>query len=162
MQDIMVAKQEKDFIFMNKLSLFFSIALSVFLSSCKDNNNDGNTSFFPDVQVQVYVDLNLPPYSTDLALPQSYVYLPEGYRGIVLYRTINDEFVAFDRTCPNNTSNTAAYISVDSSSFYFTCGECSSQFDVNMGAVVKGSAKRGLKQYFIRRSGSVIHISNTP
>lgn len=153
---------------MNKLKLIFCVV--AFCFACKKNSNN-NTAFFPDVQVDTYVDLNLPPYNTELALPQSYVYLDNvGYRGIVLYRTINDEFVAFDRTCPYKTSDNCAYVSVDSSNFYYTCGQfspnwkpcCNSQFDVRMGAVTRGPAERSLKQYFISRNGSTLHISNTP
>lgn len=167
---IMGAKQEKDFIIMNNKAVFLIIlSLGWMLCSCEDDSEGNNIAFFPEVQVNTSVNILFPQFSS-LNLIQGYVYLPEGYRGIVLYRTITDEFVAFDRTCPFNTNNTCAYITVDSNGFYYRCGQyspswtpcCDSRFDVNTGTVVSGSARRGLKQYFTRRDNNIIYISNTP
>jgi len=170
MQVITDVKREKVFMIMSNkniyiLFLFFAFALA----SCKDDSDGNNTAFFPEVQVNTSVNLLFPQFSA-LSLIQGYVYLPDGYRGIVLYRTVTDEFVAFDRTCPYNTNNTCAYITVDSTGFYYRCGQynpnwtpcCDSKFDANTGMVSVGPARRGLKQYFTRRDGNVIYISNTP
>ncbi len=169
MRGTMGAKPVKDFILMNKLILFLCLLPAVFISSCKDETGDVNSDFFPDVQVNTNINLLLPQYSA-LSLVQGYVYLPDGYRGVVVYRTIADEFVAFDRTCPYNTSEACAFVSTDSSGFYFRCGQyapsfkpcCDSRFDANTGTAVSGPAKRGLKTYFTRRDGNIIYISSIP
>lgn len=169
MPDTMEEKQERVFTTMNKLNRFFLLLCVLMIAACKDDNETNNTDFFPEVQVNTNINLRLPQYS-NLSLITGHVYLTEGYRGIVVYRTISDEFVAYDRTCPHNTSQACSYVSLDSNNIYLKCGQynpswkpcCDSKFDAATGSYNSGPAKRGLKPYFVRRDGDMIYISSIP
>ncbi len=163
---ILVEKPVKDFIGMNKLLFLFLILLVI--GSCKDEDNT-NADFFSPVQVYLSINLNLPAY-TNLSLPQGYVYESGGNKGIIIYHTIFNEYVAFDRTCPLNPTDACSYVSVDSTNSFYRCGHytsswqacCNSKFDPANGSVLSGSAKRALKQYYVRQDGSTLIITNTP
>ncbi len=171
MPAILEKKQAEDFISM-KNNIIITVLLSVIalVSSCEEDSNSNSTDFFPEVQVNTNVNLLLPQYNS-LSLLQGYVYLPEGYRGIILYRTAGDEFVAFDRTCPYNTTTPCSYVIADSSNFTFKCGQyngstyepcCDSRFDASTGIRLSGPAQRSLKQYYTRRTENIIYISSFP
>ena len=148
MLDITVVKQVKAFTLMNKLTCI--ILLLLFTNQgCKDNNLN-NQDFFTPIQVYLNINLSLPSYAP-LTIPQGFVYEPGGNRGIIIYRTIYNEYVAFDRT----------------SSFY-RCGQydpywkgcCNSKFDPATGTPIEGAARRALKQYFVRQEGNILFITN--
>ena len=167
---IMEEKQERVFILMHKI-----IAISIILfagicsSSCKKDTVDPTNDFFPPVQVYTSINLLFPAF-TDLNNLQGYAYLPEGNRGIVVYHTIDDRYVAYDRTCSFNTKEACAFVSVDSTRVHLKCGQykpdfkpcCNSSFDPNSGVVVSGDAKVPLKQYFVSHQGNTITISSSP
>jgi nitrite reductase/ring-hydroxylating ferredoxin subunit len=149
---------------------FFLLCLIAIVCACKDNTKDNtNTEFFPPVQVNTNINLSFPQYA-DLNNIQGYAYLPEGHRGIVVYHTIDDRFVAFDRTCSFNTDQACAYVSMDSNRVQLRCGQfnpaftpcCNSVFDAASGTATSGNAKIPLKQYFTSKQGNVIFISNIP
>ncbi len=163
---IMEKKQGKDFIRMSK---WLTLIVCVFtLSTCKENSINNNNDFFTPVQVYLLINLNLPSYSP-LTVPQGFVYETGGNKGIVIYHTIYDEYVAFDRTCPHEPANSCSYISVDSSSTFYRCGQynpswipcCNSKFDPATGNATSGAAKRALRQYNVRRDGDNLIVTNT-
>jgi hypothetical protein len=172
MQDIMAVKVEKDFIRMNRL-LLFVFSLSMLSQACKKSNTNSatTTDFFTPVHVNTQVDMSFAQYMA-LNQLQGYVYLSGvGNKGIVVYHTIEDQYVAFDRTCPVNATQTCAYVSVDSVPTRYRCGQhtasgwvkcCNSTFDATYGSPIAGEAKQGLKQYYTAKSGTVIYISSTP
>ena len=163
----MGAKQVRGFIPMNRF--YFFILLAVLALSCKKSTTDPSQDFFPPVQVNTSVNLLL-PQNINLSIAQGYVYLPEGYRGIIVFHTTDDHFVAFDRACPYQTSDSCARISVDSSGVWFRCGTyspswkpcCNSKFDPVYGTVLTLPAKRSLKQYYTSKQDQVIYISSSP
>jgi nitrite reductase/ring-hydroxylating ferredoxin subunit len=168
MPDIMGEKQERGF--MTTPRVIFFLFLFIASSACKDSDTQNtNTDFFPPVQVNTNINLSFPQYS-DLNNIQGYAYLTEGYRGIIVYHTIDDRFVAFDRTCSYNTNQACAYVSMDSNRVQLRCGQfnpaftpcCNSVFDAASGTVISGNARIPLRQYFTSRQGNVIYISNVP
>lgn len=167
MRAITAKKQGKDFIRMNKWLIL--IACALMLSNCKEDTINNNNDFFTPVQVYLLVNLNLPSYSP-LTVPQGYVYETGGNKGIVIYHTIYDEYVAFDRTCPHNPTDVCSYVSVDSSATFFRCGQykpnwtpcCNSKFNPVNGDATSGEAKRALRQYVVRQDGNTLVITNNP
>lgn len=165
----MAKKQVKDFIRMSsKIWLLLGVS-ALLLSNCKEDDVNTNTDFFTPVQVYLNINLNLPNY-TALGNVQGFVYEPGGNRGIIIYHTVFNEFVAFDRTCPHNPGDSCSTVSVDSSSAFFRCGKynpawvpcCNSKFDPATGSPLEGPAKRALKQYFVRQDGGNLIVTNTP
>ncbi len=153
---------------MNRLLLVF-VLLFVSITSCQKSTVDPNTDFFPAKQVSTSVDLHLPQYF-DLNNPQGFVYINAGYRGIILYHTTDDKFVAYDRTCPYQTDKSCAYVTVDSSRIFFRCGHydttwnacCNSKFDPASGMPYTLPAQRALKQYYTSKRDNIIEINSSP
>jgi nitrite reductase/ring-hydroxylating ferredoxin subunit len=177
MPDITEEKQERDFTVMNKIvSIIAIIALAFTLQQCKKGNDiDGNTDFFPPVQVKTQLNLNLPQY-IPLTFPQGYIYLPEGNKGIIVYHTPQGGYVAYDRTCSYKPDSACSKVVVDSSLASIRCGSyepnatpsfkpcCSSRFDLNTGIALELPAKYPLKGYYTSfdESQKILYISSTP
>lgn len=170
MQDIMDAKVEKDSIRMKVSSLFIATFILLAPIACKKNSNTPTSDFFNPVYVYQTVDLTFAQY-TQLNNLQGYVYLTGGNKGIILYHTIDDQFVAFDRTCPVRPDSSCAYVSVDSVPTRYRCGQpgssgwkicCHSLFDAAYGTQLSGEATRGLKTYYTMKQGSVVYVSSNP
>lgn len=166
MPDTMDVKQVKAFIVMNRILSIITLVLLTTLG-CKDATTNTNQDFFTPVQVYLNINTQLPSYAP-LTIPNGFVYEPGGNKGIIIYRTIYNEYVAFDRTCPNNPTEACSYISMDSSLAYFRCGQydpywkgcCNSKFDPATGTPIEGAAKRPLKQYFVRQEGNTLIVTN--
>lgn len=159
------AKQGKDFIIMNKLIALVAL-MGFTLSNCKDNTVTSQ-DFFTPVQVYLNINMSLPSYAP-LTIPQGFVYEAGGNKGIIIYRTIYNEYVAFDRTCPNNPTDACSYISMDSTSAFYRCGQydpswkacCNSKFDPATATPIEGAAKRPLKQYIVKQDGNTLIVTN--
>jgi len=159
----------------NQRSICSYIGILVLLfSSCngKKNKVDPNLDFFPPVFVDFYVNLSLPDAAA-LQFPQGWIYRNGGNKGIIIYNTGfegPDKFQAYDRTCPYKPDSTCSYVSVDSNSVYFVCGQynpnfkpcCGSKFYANGASPFFGPASRALHSYFVRQEGNALRISNSP
>ncbi len=177
MRDILDEKLKRDFILMNKIFVYFCIT-GFFLSCSKSSNTStAGTDFFLPVTVNVKILLTDPRY-IQLAQMQGWIYEPnvgnQG-KGIVIYHTINDVFVAFDRTCPVTPTQDCAFVSMDSSGTFYKCsqyinsgktcttgGFCNSKFLPDNGFPISGTAKVPLKQYVVKSDGTYLYITNTP
>jgi len=162
---------------MNKKNTFFILmtACCLVFVQCKKNTIDPNQDFFPPVQVYTNLNLNLPT-NIGLTFPQGYLYLPQGNKGIVVYNSPNNGYVAYDRTCSYNPTEACAAVTVDSNYIGLRCGTyqvgatpsfkpcCESIFDLNTSIVSKGPATRPLKQYFTSYdvSTNILYISSSP
>ena len=122
---------------------------------------DENQSNIPTVFVDIYIDLNDPLYSK-LTLPGSYEYITGGVNGILVYHTINDEYQAFERTCPYDPDCGKVY--VDEDNFNAVDSDCcGSEFSLLLnGTVVQGPAVYPLKMYgaFFDINTNTLHIKN--
>lgn len=83
------------------LSLIFLIFSSLFIfKSC--GNTEDTVSCFPDVNIDVVLNLNLPTYF-DLQTVGGWIYVDEqsdGTRGLIIVRTTNG-FKIYDRNAPH-------------------------------------------------------------
>jgi Rieske Fe-S protein len=156
---------------------FALLAIALVFTTCKKNQNQNQQGdFFNPVNVDFYVNLNLPGYA-DLQFANGYVYEQgQGYkqRGIIIYNTGfegQEKYVAFDRSCPVNVDSVCSYVSVETSGIFYKCGQfngstftscCGSRFVASNGSQIEGPAKRGLRQYYVRNLGSQLHITATP
>ncbi len=155
------------------------ILITIFFSACKKNNNTNNANidFFSPVPVDFTINLDL-PNAADLKFPNGYfIQTNAGYkqRGVMVYNTGfsgTEQYVAFDRTCPFKPDSSCSYISLDSSTLFFRCGQyngmgkfspcCNSKFTAMNGSQVSGPATRGLRQYYVGNYGSQLRVTNTP
>ncbi|OYU97661.1 MAG: hypothetical protein CFE21_05055 [Bacteroidetes bacterium B1(2017)] len=163
----------------NKIGFFLVLLAAFAFTTCKkDAKNVSNLDFFTQVQVDFYINLDLPLYA-DLNFANGYVYEKNyGYktRGVIVYNTGftgPDQFVAFDRSCPYKVDSSCSYVSVDSSTLYFRCGQyngvggkfnpcCNSKFVASNGSQMSGPADRPLHAYYVSVLGRQLHITNTP
>ena len=108
---------------------------------------DKNEIPFPNVSVYAILSLD-----TELGnvLPGNYVEVDgHGVGGLIIFRADQNEFLAFDRACTYEASNTCQLEDDDS---FYECPCCGSRFwmagnaDI-AGSVYQGPASYALKQY---------------
>ena len=113
----------------------------------------------PNVYVNMYLDISSTLY-VELATVGGYVYLTGGYRGLIVYRSSNEQFVAFERCCPYDADLSSAVVKVDPSGLTMTDSTCMSTYLILDGSVVSGPATMPLKQYNTSFNGDDLHIFN--
>jgi hypothetical protein len=95
----------------------------------------------------VYVNLQLYPNSMDFIPVGGYKYVNGGYRGIIVYRQLQDEFSVYERCCPYDPEQTRARVYVDASGSTCTDSVCKSQFILYDGSPFKGLSPYSLMKY---------------
>ena len=142
---------------MRKCAVLFFVLL--FIVSCKKKDNNINQyEDIPQIGINVYLQLDQPAYF-NLSAIGGYVYLNEGSRGIIVYRTI-DAYKAYERHSPYRSSEDCAVVSVDSSAIFAT-EECDGiQYYLTDGTVATGNATVPLLQYQTRESQGSLHVFN--
>lgn len=113
----------------------------------------------PDIPY-IYVDRTLYPNSLDYIAVGGYKYINEGYRGIVIYRLLSDQFVIFERCCPYDPEVSTARISVDPSGLTCTDSTCMSKFIITDGSPISGPSPFSLMQYRYSYDGETLRIFN--
>jgi hypothetical protein len=154
-----------------KITFFIIISLFAFVSlSCQKEKND----VIPDVYVDFYISLNDPQFFS-LTAPLNYAYVnastnnmgskAAGYdnNGIIVFRSQEYEFLAFDRTCPYDFAVNAISVKVNvEDMLYAVCPECKSKYALpNFGTPLSGSvSKYPLKNYKTSFDGVNVHVWN--
>jgi len=138
------------------------IPLLLIFSTCKDPDNDYYD--IPDVYVNYLLNMDLPQYA-DLKFPGGFVYVAnEGYNGIIVYHTLDDQYIALERTCTYQPLEECSVIYADDSGLFLRCGKeegrcCDSKFEMD-GTVLKGPALYPLKPYLVSRMGNNLTITS--
>ena len=139
-------------------SLFYlicSLSILIVVGSCKKDSH--NT--VPNTAVDIYMYTNNPSF-INLTAIGGWVYITGGVRGILVYRKSSSDFMAYDRNCTYQSSNSCATVWVDASNIMATDTCCNSKFSIFDGAVTQGPAGLPLKTYATTFDGSVLHIYN--
>ena len=111
----------------------------------------------------VYVSLMLNPNGTEysqLNVVNGWETVTGGYNGILIFRRLQNEFVAFERACPYDPRTTGAQIRVDKSGITCYCPICGSKFIMNDGTPYAGPSHYPLKQYTTAYDGATLYITN--
>ena len=149
-----------------KITLTGLIAI-VMLAACEEKNPDEGYALIPDVHISREINIKQPEYD-DLNHPGGYVYLDEGFRGVIVVQTYENRFKALERACPSAPKKTCARATVDSSRLFIGCGnyadsqwqECTqSKFNLD-GSVMEGPADRPMKSYHLQKDGDFLLITN--
>ncbi len=140
---------------------YLSLSVIVFLLiastwSCGEKQKHDS---IPEVPVNLYLDINSTMY-IELNTIGGWVYLTGGYKGILIYRISVDEFVAYDRACPYDPFDAASRIVMDPSGLTCSDSNCTSQFGILDGSVIKGPATIPLKRYNTYYDGNILSVSN--
>jgi nitrite reductase/ring-hydroxylating ferredoxin subunit len=118
--------------------------------------NSYSQAAFPTVTV----NLSYPQYQR-LKMDGGYVYIEgAGLRGVILYRSGENAYIAFERACPHHPEESCAIVQVDGSSLYMIDHCCKSTFNFSDGQPTGGPAQRPLLQYRIEITGPTLKISD--
>ena len=117
-----------------------------------------SSSFVPYVPVDFQFSSSAPS-AYPLNTPGGHIYLPIGYRGVLVYRQNLDTYIATDRACPHNPSDPKEQVAVDSSGLYAVCPACSSRYSLD-GTLLKGPSTQSLRTYNVDAGSDAIHIYN--
>jgi nitrite reductase/ring-hydroxylating ferredoxin subunit len=124
--------------------------------SCKKENKNG----IPLVAVDLTLYINNPSYS-DLHVSGGWAYITGGVKGIILFRSSVDEFIAYERNCTYQPYNNCSIVDVDSTNIFIVDIDCcNSKFSIIDGVPVNGPASQLLKQYSTSYDGNVLRIYN--
>lgn len=132
--------------------LIFSLLM---ISACDDKAaNDG----IPQVIVNEILNLNNYQYQA-LGVIGGYVYLNAGVRGIILYRSSSNEYLAIEQNCTFQPMDPCANVSVDKSTLFLIDTCCNSTFDFN-GFPTGGPATYPLRLYSTSVNQNFLTITN--
>lgn len=135
------------------------LAMMFWASSCKKDKLNDQLGI-PYFKVDQYVLLSSPQH-LQLNAVGGWTYLNGGSRGIVLYHRGFEDYVAFDRHCTWQTSETCGLVSVDSTGVFLNCACCTSKFSLVDGSTMNGPAINGLLQYNAQISApGTLHVWN--
>jgi nitrite reductase/ring-hydroxylating ferredoxin subunit len=109
------------------------------------------------VNITLYIN---DPQNVSLTTIGGWLYVNGGNRGIVVHRISQNQFVAFDRTCPYRPDETASQVSVDSSNVILEDRSCGSKFLLSDGSAIQTPALVPLKAYTTAFDGNAIRIVN--
>ncbi len=134
------------------------LGLIAIIFACNKNDDPNNPQgYIPNVPVNFYIS----PNTIDYIPAGSWKYYDnEGYRGIVVYRVDQYNFMAYERTCPYDPNKDCAQVEVDPASFTLIDSCCMSRFNIIDGMPVSGPSTYPLKQYFTEFDGNLLHIFN--
>ncbi len=154
----------------SKIIIFLIVvAFTVALSSCKNEKND----VIPDVYVNFTMDIIYDSEFTDLSAIGNHVIVTSktnnwgssaaGYdnNGIIVYRSLPDEFNAYDRTCPYDYTVNGLSIKVNIDFTQALCPKCSTSYALSAyGTPVSGVGKYPLKNYRTYFDGRYLTVRN--
>ena len=135
--------------------IMFLILPGMLTTSCESNRGQVIPYVKVDVYLFLYADL------AGVGIGSSKLIAGHGANGIVLYRSSDLEFYAYDRTCTLWPEHNAAV--VEDSTFFgvFECPECKSTYLLMNGAEPNsGPATYPLVEYHTSIRGDVLHIFN--
>lgn len=84
-----------------------------------------------------------------------------GYGGILVYHALDNNFHAFDASCPNEASP-STLIQIDADRLHALCPKCNSRYDLSYGNAnpVGGPSREPLKRYKVLVSGGKVVVTN--
>lgn len=135
----------------------FIIAFMCMGVSCE--NDDGND--IPYADINIGIDPNSTLY-WKLNAPGGWEYLVGSppSKGVLVYRSSLNEFVAYERTCPFDPQAPDAVVAVESSNITMACPVCKSKFIMLDGSPFAGPSKKPMRKYRTNYTGSQLYIFN--
>ena len=142
-----------------KRFLVLILALTTLSCGGNDDDNNNNCRFLLNVNVNYTANLNFPQF-LDLQSVQNPVPVPgEGNGGLIIMRTIGDNFVAWDRADPSHTQESCSIMTLQGTQVTCNCDD-GNQYDLNTGLPLTQGLSCGLKPYRVEQSGNLLFISN--
>jgi nitrite reductase/ring-hydroxylating ferredoxin subunit len=155
----------------SKIGFFLiPMVIAITLSSCNKKND-----VIPDVTVDFSLDINDPQFVNLTALGGSdtinastnnYGHSAAGFggNGIIIYRGVDDEFFAYDRTCPHDYAVNGLSIKVNIdplNSLNAICPKCGTNYSLSVGGTPSsGIGRYPLKNYRTSFDGRWVRVWN--
>jgi hypothetical protein len=131
------------------------LLLAFLLSACKKNEQ-----YIPNAYVNLTIYVN-DPQNIALSTVGGYKYFDGGYRGVVVYRKGQNEFIAYDRACPYNVEESSSVVTVDTTNNVILKDfSCESQFLLSDGTNISGPALIPLRVFRSVFDGTVLRVTN--
>ncbi len=137
-----------------KIVIFFVLVSSFIIAPSCDRQNQ-----IPYVYVNIVIYPDLPEYSS-IKTPGNYLYLTGGVKGIVLYCQFTDNYLAYERNCPNDPYEKNAILEVDSSGLFLVCKQCKSKFFMYDGGIADSPSKYPVLRYATYFENNTLYIQN--
>jgi Rieske Fe-S protein len=132
-----------------------TVLLVILFQSCKENQQGP----IPYAPVNVYLALNEPSNANLLPIG-GWVYATGGVKGLIVYHSGIDEYVAYARNCTYDAYGSCVTLYVKQAEQAAADSCCGSKFSLIGGTVLNGPATYGMVQYQTSLSGQVLHIFN--
>ena len=117
------------------ISVLLTVLCGLMLPACDENQQ----SPIPYVPVNIYLGLNEPSNANLLPIG-GWVYVNGGSKGIIVYHSSVDEYLAFDRNCTFEAYGNCVTLNVIPSTQEAKDDCCGSKFSLNGGTVLQGPA----------------------
>jgi nitrite reductase/ring-hydroxylating ferredoxin subunit len=137
------------------IKLLFPLVLLVVLAACHKDKQSPTIPY-------VYVNITLYPntLTSDYIPVSGWVYSTGGYRGLIIYRMTENEFMAYERTCPYDPDKATSRVEVESSGITAVDSCCGSRYILTDGSPIKGPSGYPLQQYRTSYDGEHLRIFN--
>jgi len=139
-------------------NIIFPLVLTLILIAGSCDKQTAHETI-PNVAVDIYIDVNSTLY-VQLNTIGGWLYLTGGYKGVLVYRISEDEFVAYDRTCPYDPYVIESRLEMDMGNLIVVDTVCKSKFVILDGSIIEGPATVPMKRYRTTYDGSILHIYN--
>ncbi|KAF0202128.1 MAG: hypothetical protein FD170_2099 [Bacteroidetes bacterium] len=127
--------------------------LILLLVSCGDETDRTEIPY-------IYVNFVIYPNTLHFIPEGGYVYSSGGYKGLIIYRPLSDQFMVYERTCPYDPLEDDARVVVEDNGIIAVDSLCGSRFILTDGSPIEGPATIGLKQYRTRYDGYSLTVTN--
>ena len=144
---------------LSKVLIFCVLAISMVFVSCINPDDD----VVPWVEVRVRINTLDAKYIDLQSVSGRVIVNDAGYggNGIIVYRSSESIFNAFDRTCTYEVSDTCAVEFDENNIAGAACPICGSKYElVNYGMPTSGKAKHSLKSYRVSYNEPYLSIHN--
>ena len=130
------------------------LLIILFISACSNEHS------FPNTDVYIVIPVTMPQY-TNLSVVWGYEYLTGGLGGIIVVRGLDNNFIAYDRSCTFELNAKCIISGESTNNPLLNCEKCcNSQFSVYDGSVTGGPANQALKRYNTYFDGEMLYITN--
>ena len=146
---------------MRRVSLILLLLLPAF-TSCGDDYK----SSIPDVKVNFSCSLVQNPYyiiQTDgqfIPVAQDSHYLPIGYAGLIIGRSIYGDYCAYDAACPVEAKRSVAVEVQEDGLGTAVCPVCGTKYNLSEGGFPQKKGGEYLKRYKVTVNGTTLRVSN--
>ncbi|MEW5674764.1 hypothetical protein ABGT15_00435 [Flavobacterium enshiense] len=139
--------------------IFFLIAAVLLLSCDKDNDNNNNNPYLPNYPVNVQLNKSLPEYD-NLNYVANPVYVNiagVGIRGLIVMKTGEGSYAAFDRACPNQNLSSCSTMTINGINAKCPCDD--KEYSLFTGLPTT-QAQYPMKQYRAQLNGNYVIVTN--